>query len=144
MEGSASAIDLGLSLRTLTDANRRESLKIIYLAEQPMLSTAEPVELSQQTTSHQLGALRKTGLFINTPEGPQQVFAVNTEGFAVLRSYFDGVWPEQFADLKPLTESGKWKAMAGTGGELGAVLGTPCQNRNHTGCLRRRKNGRIR
>ncbi|WP_075972449.1 ArsR/SmtB family transcription factor [Glutamicibacter halophytocola] len=144
MEGSASAIDLGLSLRTLTDANRRESPKIIYLAEQPMLSTAEPVELSQQTTSRQLGALRKTGLFINTPEGPQQVFAVNTEGFAVLRSYLDGVWPEQFADLKPLTESGKWKAMAGTGGELGAVLDTPCQNRNHTSSLRSRKNGRIR
>jgi|GEM_PF-355233 len=171
----------------LADANPRGFMKIIHTAEHPMLSTAEPIKLSQPTTSHQLGALGKTGLAINTPESLQHVFAANSEGFAAVRSYLDGVWPGQHAAVnvaeartsplehrKPSScsrtrilahalsfalgfarSSTVWLcshlgavpaglAMAGTGGELGAVLDTPCQNRKDTSSLRRRKNGRIR
>lgn len=103
---SAEAIvDLDLALRALADGNRRAILRVIRSAPQPVGMIAEEVGLSQQTTSHHLGVLRKAGLMVGTREGTRHLFAVDTDGLAAVRSYLDDFWPGKLADLKTAIES---------------------------------------
>lgn len=98
-------VDLDLALRALADANRRAILRVIRSAPQPVGAIAEDVGLSQQTTSHHLGVLRKAGLAVGTREGTRHLFAVDTDGLAAVRSYLDDFWPGKLADLKTVIES---------------------------------------
>lgn len=99
------AADLDLALRALADGNRRAILRAIRSAPRPVGSVAEEVGLSQQTTSHHLGVLRKAGLALGAREGTRHLFAVDTDGLAAVRSYLDGFWPSNLAALKVVVES---------------------------------------
>ena len=68
------------------------------------------VGLSQQTTSHHLGVLRKAGLAVGTREGTRHLFAVDTDGLAAVRSYLDDFWPRKLADLKTAIEAREGEA----------------------------------
>lgn len=103
--GAQAAVDLDLALRALADGNRRAILRLIRSAPQPVGTIAENVGLSQQTTSHHLGVLRKAGLAVGTREGTRHLFAVDTDGLAAVRSYLDDFWPGKLADLKTAIES---------------------------------------
>lgn len=103
--GAEAAVDLDLALRALADGNRRAILRLIRSAPQPVGTIAEDVGLSQQTTSHHLGVLRKAGLAVSTREGTRHLFAIDTDGLAAVRSYLDDFWPGKLADLKAAIES---------------------------------------
>lgn len=103
--GAEAAADLDLALRALVDGNRRAILRVIRSAPQPVGTIAEEVGLSQQTTSHHLGVLRKAGLAAGTREGTRHLFAVDTDGLAAVRSYLDDFWPGKLAALKTAIES---------------------------------------
>lgn len=103
--GAEAAVDLDLALRALADGNRRAILRLIRSAPQPVGTIAEDVGLSQQTTSHHLGVLRKAGLAGSTREGTRHLFAIDTDGLAAVRSYLDDFWPGRLADLKAAIES---------------------------------------
>jgi DNA-binding transcriptional ArsR family regulator len=105
MMGADAVADLDLALRALADGNRRAILRVIRSAPQPVGSIAEQVGLSQQTTSHHLGVLRKAGLAVGTREGTRHLFAVNTDGLAAVRSYVDDFWPSRLAALKTVIEA---------------------------------------
>jgi DNA-binding transcriptional ArsR family regulator len=98
-------VDLDPALRALADGNRRAILRVIRSAPQPVGAIAEDVGLSQQTTSHHLGVLRKAGLAVGTRGGTRHLFAVDTDGLAAVRSYLDDFWPGKLADLKTVIES---------------------------------------
>ncbi|MBV2362270.1 ArsR/SmtB family transcription factor [Streptomonospora nanhaiensis] len=108
--GVADAVDLDLALRGLADGNRRAILRAIRSEPQPVGSIAEKVGLSQQTTSHHLGVLRKAGLVVGTREGTRHLFVVNTDGIAAVRSYLDEFWPARLAALKAVIEAGQGEA----------------------------------
>lgn len=103
--GADAVADLDLALRALADGNRRAILRVIRSTLQPVGAIAEEVGLSQQTTSHHLGVLRRAGLAIGTREGTRHLFAVDTDGLAAVRSYLDDFWPGKLADLKSVIES---------------------------------------
>lgn len=103
--GAEAVTDLDLALRALADGNRRAILRVIRSEPQPVGAIAEEVGLSQQTTSHHLGVLRKAGLAAGTKEGTRHLFAVNTDGLAAVRSYLDDFWPAKLAELKTAIES---------------------------------------
>ena len=98
-------LDLDLSLRALADSNRRSILHAIRSNPLPVGSIAEAVGLSQQTTSHHLGVLRKAGLTVRSKEGTRHLFAVETGGLAAVRSYLDDFWPHKLAELKAAIEA---------------------------------------
>lgn len=100
----AEAAEVDPALRALADANRREILRVIRTEPQPVVAIAERVGLSQQTTSHHLGVLRRAGLAVGTREGTRHLFAVNTDGLAAVRSYLDDFWPTGLAALKAAVE----------------------------------------
>ena len=97
--------ELDLALRALADGNRRAILRAIRTTPQPVGAIAEELGLSQQTTSHHLGVLRKAGLAVGTREGTRHLFAVDTDGLAAVRSYLDEFWPAKLAALKTAIES---------------------------------------
>lgn len=97
--------DLDLALRALADGNRRSILRVIRADQQPVGVIAEEVGLSQQTTSHHLGVLRKARLAVSTRDGTRHLFAVDTDGLAAVRSYLDDFWPGKLAVLKTVIES---------------------------------------
>lgn len=103
--GGDAAADLDLALRALADRNRRAILRAIREAPQPVGTIADEVGLSQQTTSHHLGVLRRAGLAVGTREGTRHLFAVNPDGLAAVRSYLDDFWPGRLADLKAAVEA---------------------------------------
>ncbi len=94
-----------LAWQALSDANRRAILRVIRSSPQPVGAIAKELGLSQQTTSHHLGVLRKAGLAVGTREGTRHLFAVDTDGLAAVRSYLDDFWPGKLADLKTAIES---------------------------------------
>lgn len=97
--------DLDLALRALADENRRAILRAIRSAPQPVGTIAEQVGLSQQTTSHHLGVLRRAGLADGTRDGTRHLFAVNVDGLAAVRSYLDDFWPSKLTALKSAIEA---------------------------------------
>lgn len=103
--GAEAMADLDLALRALADGNRRAILRVIRATPQPVGSIAEELGLSQQTTSHHLGVLRKAGLAVGTREGTRHLFAVDTDGLAAVRAYLDDFWPGKLAELKTAIES---------------------------------------
>lgn len=104
MEARADA-DLDLTLRALADGNRRAILRVIRSSPQPVGEIAEELGLSQQTTSHHLGVLRRAGLASGSRDGTRHLFVVDTDGLAAVRSYLDDFWPGRLADLKAAVES---------------------------------------
>lgn len=108
--GAEAVADLDLALRALADGNRRAILRAIRAAPQSVGSIAEELGLSQQTTSHHLGVLRKAGLAVGTREGTRHLFAVDTDGLAAVRSYLDDFWPGKLADLKSTIEAREGRA----------------------------------
>lgn len=103
--GAEAAADLDLALRALADGNRRAILRLIRSGPQSVGTIAEDVGLSQQTTSHHLGVLRRAGLAIGSRDGTRHLFAVDTDGLAAVRSYLDDFWPSKLAELKSAVES---------------------------------------
>lgn len=98
---------LDQSLRALADANRRAVLAVIRTGPQPVGEIAEKVGLSQQATSHHLHVLRTAGLVGGTRAGTRHLFAVNTDGFAAVRSYLDDFWPAKLVALRDAVEAGR-------------------------------------
>jgi DNA-binding transcriptional ArsR family regulator len=99
------APDLDRALRALADANRRAILATVRSGPRSVGEIAEDVGLSQQTTSHHLGVLRAAGLTSRTRAGTRHLFAVDTDGLAVVRAYLDEFWPGRLAALKAAVES---------------------------------------
>lgn len=102
---AAEAVDLDLALRALADGNRRAILKAIRPGPRSVGVIAAEVGLSQQTTSHHLGVLRKAGLAVGARDGTRHLFAVDTNGLAAVRSYLDDFWPGKLSALKAVIEA---------------------------------------
>lgn len=99
------AADLDLALRAIADAHRRTILQAIRSAPRTVGAIAEEVGLSQQTTSHHLGVLRRAGLAIDTRDGTRHLFAIDTSGLAAVRAYLDDFWPSKLSALKAAVEA---------------------------------------
>lgn len=98
-----SAIDS--ALRALSDGNRRAILAVVRNGERSVGDLAVELELSQQTTSHHLKVLRAAGLVTESRAGTRHLYAVDTDGFAAVRSYLDDFWPTRLAALRDAVEA---------------------------------------
>ena len=98
---------LDQALRALADGNRRAILGVIRQSPRPVGAVAHEVGLSQQAASHHLRVLRTAGLVTETRSGARHLFAVDTDGFAAVRSYLDDFWPARLAALRDAVEASK-------------------------------------
>jgi DNA-binding transcriptional ArsR family regulator len=93
-------------LRALADPQRRAILAVIRTQSRPVGEIAELLGVSQQIASHHLGVLRDAGLVSGTRSGARHLFAVDTDGFAAVRSYLEDFWPTKLDALRRAVESG--------------------------------------
>lgn len=106
---------LDQALRALADGNRRAILGVIRQSPRPVGVVADEVGLSQQAASHHLRVLRTAGLVTETRSGARHLFAVDTDGFAAVRSYLDDFWPTRLAALRDAVEANKADAEGADG-----------------------------
>jgi DNA-binding transcriptional ArsR family regulator len=102
---AAPAPRLDAALRALADGNRRTILSVVRDGPHPVGAIADRVGMSQQAVSHHLRVLRGAGLVTEHREGTRHLFAVRTDGFAVVREFLDGFWPTHLAALKRAAEA---------------------------------------
>ena len=96
---------LDATLRALADGTRRAVLEAVREGHHPVGEIAAHLALSQQVVSHHLRVLREVGLVTESREGTRHLFAVRTDGLAVVRQYLEGFWPERLAALKRAAEA---------------------------------------
>ena len=96
--------DLDQVLRAFADSNRRSILSVIRGGAQPVGQIADALGLSQQTASHHLRVLKSAGLVGETRDGTRHLFAVNTDGISLVRSYLDDFWPTKLGALRDAVE----------------------------------------
>jgi DNA-binding transcriptional ArsR family regulator len=94
------------ALSALADPNRRAILTAIKDGPLAVGRLAEQLGLSQQTTSHHLGVLKRARMVRETRSGTRHLYAVETDGLAAVRDYLDGFWPSRLAALKDAVENG--------------------------------------
>lgn len=102
---SAEPAPLDASLRALADGNRRAILAVVRAGPRAVGEIATEVEMSQQAVSHHLRVLRGAGLVTETRDGTRHLFAVRSDGFAVVRQFVEDFWPERLAALKAAAEA---------------------------------------
>jgi DNA-binding transcriptional ArsR family regulator len=98
-------VHVDTALRALADSNRRAILALVRSTPLAVGEIAERVDITQQAVSHHLRVLRSAGLVSESREGTRHLFAVQTDGFAAVRSYLDEFWPQQLASLKRAVEN---------------------------------------
>lgn len=101
---AATAEVLDSTLRALADGNRRAILSIVRDEPRAVGEVADAMAMSQQAVSHHLRVLRRAGLVTETREGTRHLFVVRTDGFAVVRRFLEGFWPDHLAALKTAAE----------------------------------------
>ncbi len=108
--------NLDAALRALADGNRRAILSLVQDRPLAVGEIADQASLSQQTVSHHLRVLHGAGLVTERRDGTRHLFAVHTDGLAVVREFLDGFWPARLAALKHAAEAAAEHA-AGDGAE---------------------------
>ena len=95
---------LDLTLRALADGNRRAILDVVRDQPRAVGEVAAEMDMSQQAVSHHLRVLRDAGLVDETRDGTRHLFLVRADGFAVVRQFVEGFWPDKLVALKTAAE----------------------------------------
>lgn len=88
----------------LAEPNRRAILGVLREGRLAVGEIASELGLSQQIVSHHLKVLRAAGLVEGSRSGTRHLFAVQVEGLAVGKAFFDDFWPERLSILKHVVE----------------------------------------
>lgn len=93
-----------LVLDALGDPTRRTVLKRLRDGERSVGEIAEGMEVSRPAVSQHLKILKAARLVTDRAEGTRRLYAVNTRGIEVLRSWLDGFWDEVLFAFKETAE----------------------------------------
>ena len=94
---------MDLAFKALSDARRREILKLIWTDELASSTIASHFpEVSRPAISRHLRVLQDAGLVVPEERGTQNVYAVRLKGFRAVREYIDSFWDVALARLETL------------------------------------------
>jgi DNA-binding transcriptional ArsR family regulator len=91
-------------LDALGDPTRRSVLKRLRDGERSVGEIAEGMDVSRPAVSQHLKILKAARLVTDRAEGTRRLYAVNTRGIEVLRSWLDGFWDEVLLAFKETAE----------------------------------------
>jgi DNA-binding transcriptional ArsR family regulator len=81
-------------LDAVGDATRRAILMRLRGGAMSVGALAEGFPMSRPAISQHLRVLKGAGLVVDRAEGNRRYYALNPEGFASLREYFDQFWTQ--------------------------------------------------
>jgi DNA-binding transcriptional ArsR family regulator len=92
-------------LDALGDATRRAILVRLLEGPRAVGQLAREFPVSRPAISQHLRVLKRASLVIDRPEGTLRLYALNTEGFRMLREYFDRFWTDALTAFKEQAEA---------------------------------------
>ena len=92
------------TLDALGDPTRRLVFKRLREGNRSVTEIAKGLDVSRPAVSQHLKVLRTAGLAVVRVEGRRRLYAVDTRGLAVLRSWLDGFWDKTLLAFKEAAE----------------------------------------
>jgi DNA-binding transcriptional ArsR family regulator len=92
------------TLDALGDPTRRSVFKRLRGGARSVTEIARGLDVSRPAVSQHLKVLRTAGLAMVRVEGRRRLYAVDTRGIEVLRSWLDGFWDKALVAFKGAAE----------------------------------------
>ena len=97
----------------LSDANRREILRILSGGDKPVQEIADAMTISRPAVSRHLRLLKDAGMVTERAQGTRRIYCLQERGIEAVREYLERVWGEAAARFRLLadnTEAGHTEA----------------------------------
>jgi DNA-binding transcriptional ArsR family regulator len=89
----------------LSDANRREILRILSDGGKPVREIADAMTISRPAVSRHLRLLKDAGLVAEQAQGARRIYHLQERGIETVREYLERVWGEAAARFRLLAEN---------------------------------------
>ena len=94
-----------LGFEALSDANRREILRILSGGDKPVREIADAMTISRPAVSRHLRLLKDAGLVVDQADGTRRVYELRGEGVEAVRAYFAEVWDRAIPRFRIVAEN---------------------------------------
>ncbi|MBY8874382.1 metalloregulator ArsR/SmtB family transcription factor [Micromonospora sp. PLK6-60] len=91
-------------LEALGDGTRRTIFELLAAGPRSVAQIADDLPVSRPAVSQHLKVLKEAGLVSATAMGTRRVYAVDREGLAAVRAYFDRFWHQSLAAFAQAAE----------------------------------------
>ena len=89
----------------LSDANRREILRILSGGDKPVREIADAMTISRPAVSRHLRLLKDAGIVAERAEGTRRIYGLQERGIEAVREYLDRIWGEAATRFRLLAEN---------------------------------------
>ncbi len=94
----------GLQLDALGDPTRRAILERLLEGPLPVVEISRKLPVSRPAVSQHLKVLLDVGLVSSRAEGTRRLYALDREGLAAIREYFDRFWDKALDEFRRVAE----------------------------------------
>ena len=91
-------------LEALADPTRRAIFERVAVKPQAVGQLAAELPVSRPAVSQHLRVLKTAGLVRDRAAGTRRIYALDPQGLAAVRTYFDGFWNQALAAFKAVAE----------------------------------------
>ncbi|MCM0673844.1 metalloregulator ArsR/SmtB family transcription factor [Micromonospora phytophila] len=95
----------GRMLEALGDPTRRTIFELLGAGPRSVAEIAGDLPVSRPAVSQHLKVLRDAGLVASTAMGTRRIYAVDPQGLAAIRGYFDQFWNQALAAFAQAAEN---------------------------------------
>ena len=89
----------------LSDANRREILRILSDGGKPVREIADAMTISRPAVSRHLRLLKDAGMVAEQAQGTRRIYHLQERGIEAVREYLERVWGEAAARFRLLADN---------------------------------------
>lgn len=98
-------MDVSRQFPALADATRRAVFEALALNPQSVGDLAEQLPVSRPAVSQHLKVLQEAGLVQFVRVGTRNIYHVDQQGLAAMRTYLEALWSEALGSLKTAAEA---------------------------------------
>jgi DNA-binding transcriptional ArsR family regulator len=102
-------MDVSKQFPALADATRRAVFESLALRPQSVGELAERLPVSRPAVSQHLKVLQEASLVRFERAGTRNIYEVDRDGLAAMRTYLEALWAEALGSLKTTAEA-TWQA----------------------------------
>ena len=89
----------------LSDANRREILRILSDGGKPVREIADAMTISRPAVSRHLRLLKDAGMVAEQAQGARRIYHLQERGIEAVREYLERIWGEAATRFRLLAEN---------------------------------------
>lgn len=104
-EQSGGAALSGDPFEALSDANRREILRLLSRGDKPVQEIAAAMTISRPAVSRHLRLLKQAGMVAEQAEGTRRIYHLQEQGMEAVQAYLERIWGEAAARFSLLAEN---------------------------------------